>query len=63
MEKSKAGKETRKGQGGLGVHILRRIVRESCTDKMSCDKMKHQMIRSNNLYSLSHFFLVTKFLY
>lgn len=63
MEKSKAGKETRKDQGGLGVHILRRIVRESCADKMSSDKMKQQMIRSNNLYSLSHFFLVSKFLY
>lgn len=58
MEKSKAGKETRKDQGGLGVHILRRIVRESCADKM-----KQQMIRSNNLYSLSHFFLVSKFLH
>lgn len=62
MAKSKAGKETRRGQGGLGVHILCRIVRESLADKIISDEMKQQMIRSNNLYS-SHFLLVTEFLY
>ena len=62
MAKSKAGKETRGGQGGLGVHILRRIVRESLADKIISDEMKQQMIRSHNVYS-SHFFRVTEFLY
>ena len=62
MAKSKAGKENRRGKGGLGGHILCRIVRESLADKIISDEMKQQMIRSNNLYS-SHFLLVTEFLY